>query len=64
MKQNGLSVVAAIPINSSYIVKYHNYYMIFDYFDGQILTDDSIDYEKAREIGDILAKMHNMDYRP
>lgn len=62
-KNNGIVVSSAISINNNYLNKFEDmYYMVFDFVDGKILTDDEITVEYCRKIGDILSKIHSLDY--
>ena len=62
-KNNGIPVSSALDIQGSYLIKYEdNYYMVFDYVDGKVLKDDEITLEHSKKIGNILARIHNLDY--
>ncbi len=63
-KENNIPVSSAISIDGNYLTEFENtYYMVFDYVDGKILSDDEITVEHCKKIGKILAKIHNLDYK-
>lgn len=62
-KDNGIVVSSAISINNNYLNKFEDkYYMVFDFVDGKVLTDEEITIEHCRKIGEILSKIHSLDY--
>ena len=63
-KNNGIPVSSALDINGNYLTKLDDmYYMVFDYIDGKVLKDDEITLEHSKKIGNILARIHNLDYK-
>lgn len=38
------------------------YYLVFKWFDGKAISSDTIDIDKCRVIGELLAKIHNSDF--
>lgn len=62
-KENGIPVSSALNLSGNFIVKYGKYYyMVFDYIDGKILKDDEITIEHCRLIGQILSRIHGLEY--
>lgn len=62
-KDNGIVVSSAISINNNYLNKFEDkYYMVFDFVAGKVLTDEEITIEHCRKIGEILSKIHSLDY--
>ena len=63
-KKNGIPVSSALDIDGNYLTKLDNmYFMVFDYIEGKILTDDEITIEHCRKIGNVLAHIHSLDYK-
>ncbi len=63
-KENNIPVSSAISIDGKYLTEFENtYYMVFDYVDGKILSDDEITVEHCKKIGKILTKIHILDYK-
>ena len=62
-KQNGIPASCAINVNGNYLIKMDDfYYMVFDFIDGKILDDNEITIEDCKKIGNILAKIHSLNY--
>lgn len=62
-KDNGIVVSSALNINGDYLTKFNDiYYMIFDFVDGTILSDDEITVEHCKKIARILSQIHSLDY--
>jgi len=62
-KNNGIVVSSALPINGNYLTKYDDmYYMVFAFVKGKTLTDTEITTEHCQKIGQILARIHSLDY--
>lgn len=62
-KENNIPVSSAIKINDNFIIEHKNdYYMVFDFIDGKILKDEEITTYHCKCIGNILSKIHNLDY--
>lgn len=63
-KENGIPVSSALDIDGNYLTKLDDmYYMIFNYIDGKTLEDDEITVEHCKKIGNVLAHIHNLDYK-
>ncbi len=61
-KHSGITVSSAILIQDSYINKFkEQYYMVFEYVEGKILTDDQITVEHCKKIAQALVKIHSLD---
>lgn len=61
--QNGITAIGALKVNNEVITKIDdNYYMIFEWLDGKILNADEITEKHCEIIGEILAKIHNLDF--
>lgn len=62
-KDNKIPVSSALSINDNYIIKLDgSYYMVYDYVDGKTLNDDEINIEHCKCIGNVLARIHMLDY--
>lgn len=62
-KDNGIVVASAQMIDGNYLTSFNNhYYMVFDFVDGKVLTDEEIEIEHCKKIGNILARIHDLDY--
>lgn len=60
---NDIPVSNALVINNSFINKLDNtYYMVFKYINGNTLTDNEITISHCEKIGEILSKIHKLDY--
>ncbi|WDV47007.1 phosphotransferase [Clostridiaceae bacterium M8S5] len=61
--KNGLLTITAKRFNNDIIQNVENqHYLIFDLIDGRSLKVDEINTEHCRKIGDILAKLHSIDF--
>ncbi len=61
--QNGITGIGALKVNDEVITKIDdNYYMIFEWLDARILNADEIEEKHCEIIGEILAKIHNIDF--
>ena len=61
--QNGITGIGALRVNNEVITKIdNNYYMIFEWLDGRTLKADEITEEHCKIIGEVLAKIHNIDF--
>lgn len=62
-KDNGVVVSSAISINNNYLNRFEDmYYMVFEFVEGKVLTDEEITISHCRKIGEILSKIHSLDY--
>lgn len=62
--RSGIPVSSALSIDGNYLIKLDdNYYMVFDYVDGKILSDEEITINHCKKIGNILGKLHLLDYK-
>ena len=63
VKQNGINVVEAIKIQNDIMKQIdHKYYMIFNWIDGKILEENEINMNHCKVMGEVLAKIHNIDF--
>ena len=63
-KKNNIPVSSALDIDGDYLKEYDDYYyMVFDYVNGKTLKDNEITIEHCKQIGGILGKLHNLDYK-
>jgi len=63
-KDNNIPVSSALKINNDFIIKLEDtYYMIFNYIDGKVLKDSEITIDHCKQIGNILSKIHSLDYK-
>ena len=61
--QNGITGIGALKVNNEAITKIDdNYYMIFEWLDGRTLKADEITEEHCKIIGEVLAKIHNINF--
>lgn len=61
--KNGINAIGAINLNNDIIKKIeNNYFMVFEWFDGKILKAEDITLLHCKAIGEILAKIHNIDF--
>ena len=62
-KENKINAIGAMKLNNNYITKINeNYFMIFEWIEGKILKAEQITEKHCEVIGEILAKIHNIDY--
>lgn len=62
-KNNGIQVSSALSIDDNYLNKFDDmYYMVFEFVEGKILSDEEITIEHCKKIGEILSKIHSLDY--
>lgn len=63
-KKSEIPVSSALDISGNYLTKLDDmYYMVFDFFDGKTLQDDEITVEHCKKIGNVLARIHSLDYK-
>ena len=63
-KQNGINAVEAIKIKNDIMKQINNkYYMIFNWIDGKILEENEINMHHCEIMGEVLAKIHNIDFK-
>lgn len=61
--RNGITAIGALKINNEVITKIDdNYYMIFEWLDGRTLKADEIIEKHCKIMGEVLAKIHNIDF--
>lgn len=61
---NGIKAAVAIKIDGNYVTEYEdNHYMVFKFVDGKVLKDDNITIEHCRKMGNLLARLHSLDYK-
>ena len=64
LKKNNIPAVYALKFNGSKMQKIDNqYYYIFDWYDGKSVNDDEITVFHCNKIGEVLAKIHNIDLK-
>lgn len=62
--KNGIPVSSALNIDGNYLTKLDDmYYMVFGFVDGKTLKDEEITIEHCKKIGNILARIHSLDYK-
>lgn len=60
---NGIVVSSALSIDDNFLTKFEDfYYMVFDFVEGKTLTDAEITIKHCGKIGEVLAKIHSLDY--
>lgn len=63
VSKNGIHAISAINVNNDIIKNIdNNYFMIFEWFDGEILNAEDISLLHCKAIGEILAQIHNIDF--
>lgn len=61
--ENGIPAVGALKINNDIMVKIDDsYFMVFNWQDGKILKPEEITEEHCKIVGELLARIHNIDY--
>ncbi len=61
--RSGITAIGALKVNNEVITKIDdNYYMIFEWIDGTTLKADEITEKHCEIIGEVLAKIHNIDF--
>ena len=61
--ENNIPVSNSLIIEGNFINKLNDtYYMVFKYIDGKTLKDDEITIEHCKKIGEVLSKMHSLDF--
>lgn len=64
LEQNNIPAVYALEFNGSKMQKLQGqYYYVFDWYDGRSLKDGEITAFHCEKIGDILAKIHNIELK-
>lgn len=64
LKKNNIPAVYALKFNGSKMQKIDNQYVyIFDWYDGKSVNDDEITVFHCKKIGEVLAKIHNIDLK-
>ena len=61
---NGIPVSNALNIAGNYLTNLDDtYYMVFNYIEGKTLKDDEITVLHCKKIGNVLARIHSLDYK-
>ncbi|WP_340004020.1 aminoglycoside phosphotransferase family protein [Paenibacillus sp. FSL K6-0276] len=61
--QNGINAVPAIVSNDRFMHEVEGqFYLLFPWVEGKSLPSDEIDIECCKKIGEILAKIHKIDF--
>lgn len=64
LKKNNIPAVYALKFNGSKMQEIDNqYFYIFDWYDGKSVNDDEITVFHCNKIGEVLAKIHNIDLK-
>lgn len=64
LKQNNIPAVYALEFNGTKMQEIdEQYYYIFDWYDGKSLKDNEIKRIHCEKIGELLAKIHNIDLK-
>ncbi len=64
LKQNNIPAVYAIEFNGSKMQEMNGqYYYVFKWYDGESLKDDEIGIFHCKKIGEVLAKIHNINLK-
>lgn len=61
--QNGINTVCALQFNDEVVLKVEgSFFMVFDWLNGNTLKPEQVDFKHCEIIGQILAKIHNIDF--
>lgn len=64
LKQNNIPAVYALEFNGRKMQELNGqYYYIFDWYDGKSLKDNEIEMFHCEQMGELLAKIHNIDLK-
>lgn len=64
LKQSNIPAVYALIYNGSKMQELNGqYYYVFEWYDGRSLKDDEIKIFHCQRIGEVLAKIHNIDLK-
>ncbi len=64
LKRNNIPAVYALIFNGSKMQELNGqYYYVFEWYDGRSLKDDEIKIFHCKKIGEVLAKIHNIDLK-
>ncbi len=64
LKQNNIPAIYALEFQNSKMQELNGqYYYVFEWYDGKALKDDKIKPIHCKKIGEILAKIHNIDLK-
>lgn len=64
LKKNNIPAVYALKFNGSKMQEIDNqYFYIFDWYDSKSVNDDEITVFHCNKIGEVLAKIHNIDLK-
>lgn len=64
LKQNNIPAVYALEFNGNKMQELNGqYYYVFDWYDGKALKDNEIKTFHCKMIGEVLAKIHNIDLK-
>lgn len=59
----GINAIPAIEINGNSMQEIDGqYYLVFPWFHGKALPQNQVDINKCKVIGELLAKIHNLDF--
>jgi len=62
--QNGVSTIAAKRINGKLInILHEQHYIVFDFFEGDIIPLNRISVENCFDVGRMLAELHNLSFK-
>ena len=63
VKKNGISAVGALKLGKDIMAQIDGvYFMVFDWLEGRILRPEEITKKHCEMIGEILAKIHMIDF--
>ncbi len=64
LKENDISAVYSLKFNSKKMQEIDGqYFYVYEWFDGKTLKDNEIKKYNCKEIGKVLAKIHNIDLK-
>ena len=64
LNDNGISTILPLKFQNNYFIHYQNrYYLIYKYFDHEILKEDELTVEHIKALASTLANIHKLDIK-
>ena len=62
LEKNNIPCIYSLEFNGKKMQKIdEQYYYVFDYFDGKVLKNEDVEIKHVREIGTVMARIHNIE---
>ena len=62
LEDNNIPCIYALEFDGKKMQKIENqYYYVFDYFDGKVLKNENVEIKHVKEIGKVMARIHNIE---